>query len=71
VPDDADVAAGVSELLLGHALRHRAEAAQPASAPSITCLGCGEEIPEERLAALPKCCLCVECQDDFERGMGR
>ena len=34
------------------------------------CLACGEEISPGRLAVLPNCCLCVDCQEDAERCMG-
>ncbi len=37
----------------------------------IDCLCCGDEIPAERRAVLPNCCLCVDCQDDAEKAMGR
>lgn len=32
-----------------------------------TCTNCGEQIPEERLEALPWATLCIECQRDRER----
>lgn len=28
-----------------------------------TCLGCGKEIPEERLEAIPYAALCINCQE--------
>jgi phage/conjugal plasmid C-4 type zinc finger TraR family protein len=33
------------------------------------CHGCGEEIPQQRREILPGCCLCVECQTEFERNV--
>ena len=53
-----------------HALRRQLQQTRIVSS-SRSCMGCAEEIPEQRRAALPGCGLCVECQDDFERGMGR
>jgi DnaK suppressor protein len=32
-----------------------------------TCTNCGEQIPQERLEALPWATLCIECQRDRER----
>jgi RNA polymerase-binding transcription factor DksA len=43
------------------------------TAPGIHCLGCGDEIPEARRKAFNHGVpfLCVDCQDDAERAMGR
>ena len=30
------------------------------------CIDCGEEIPIERLKAIPGCCRCVDCQESFD-----
>ena len=35
------------------------------------CSDCGEDIPEERLRAYPMAVRCVQCQSDFERGLGK
>ena len=32
----------------------------------ISCIDCGDEIPEKRLKAVPGCLRCIECQKDFE-----
>jgi len=34
---------------------------------SLSCVSCGDEIPEMRRIAVSNCCLCVECQADMER----
>ena len=31
-----------------------------------TCQGCGQEIPKERLAAMPEAVRCLDCQRHFE-----
>ncbi len=66
--DDADRA----QLDLERQIAAAAAAVRPApSRLSIHCLGCGEPIPQARRAALPGCCLCIHCQTDAERAMGR
>lgn len=58
-----DEAAHQAKSLAAHLRRPR---------PSVitsTCMSCGEEIPPLRRAALPGCCLCCDCQTEFERGM--
>jgi phage/conjugal plasmid C-4 type zinc finger TraR family protein len=35
------------------------------------CVDCGQEIGEERLAALPEATRCVRCQAEWEQGPGR
>ena len=66
IVDDADLAA-----LLPEPVFRKVAPMLPRTDPGIECLACGEEIPRARRAVLPGCCLCVECQDDAERVMGR
>lgn len=41
--------------------------ATPHTVDGVTyCIDCGEEIPIERLKAIPGCCRCVDCQEDFD-----
>lgn len=47
--------------------RSRAEHPQRSS---IYCVSCGEEIPAAR-RAVSASCLCVDCLEEMERGMGR
>lgn len=30
------------------------------------CIDCEEPIPAARLEALPHCCRCIDCQEDYE-----
>jgi phage/conjugal plasmid C-4 type zinc finger TraR family protein len=73
--DDADRAVQTEESRLDRVLAERRaqRAARLATAANdgLMCLGCGKEIPEARRRAVPGCCLCVDCQDDAERSMGR
>ena len=32
------------------------------------CVDCEEPIPLARLAALPHCCRCIDCQEEYEEG---
>ncbi|MGZ4974660.1 MAG: TraR/DksA family transcriptional regulator [Burkholderiaceae bacterium] len=32
----------------------------------VECIDCGDEIPVERLAALPNCVRCIDCQTMYE-----
>lgn len=69
--DDADRAQLIDEdarerALVAHLGRLRVR--QPGSR---FCACCGEEIPQDRRDALPRCFTCVECQERIERGMGR
>lgn len=66
IVDDADLAA-----LLPEPVFRKVAPMPPRTDRGIDCLACGEEIPPARRAVLPNCCLCVECQDDAERAMGR
>ena len=59
--DEIDRVQAMEELERGSALARR-----PMQV-GIACLACGEEIAPERRAALPGCCLCVECQGAMER----
>lgn len=34
------------------------------------CIDCEEPIPPARLKALPGCCRCVDCQEDYEGDNG-
>jgi RNA polymerase-binding protein DksA len=36
-----------------------------------TCAGCGQEIPEARLEALPQAKLCIDCKTKAEESQGR
>jgi phage/conjugal plasmid C-4 type zinc finger TraR family protein len=67
--DVADLAQSTEELVLKEAL---ARVPPPRGGNGgLHCLNCTDEIPEGRRRAVPGCCLCVDCQDDMERGMGR
>ncbi|HQU16649.1 MAG TPA: TraR/DksA C4-type zinc finger protein [Gammaproteobacteria bacterium] len=68
--DAADRAVAQQEVLDRHLLRCR-PAYPRRTEPGTDCLSCGEEIPEARRSLLPGCCLCVDCQEDAERVMGR
>jgi RNA polymerase-binding transcription factor DksA len=70
VADNADMAAERQEIVDDLLLQRRPRPPQR-QAPGSDCLGCGDPIPEERLAVLPNCCLCVGCQEDAERVLGR
>ena len=37
----------------------------------LACLSCGQEIAPARRKALPRCCLCFACQEEFERAVRR
>ncbi len=39
----------------------------PTKEPSPNCRACGDEIPEERRAAIENCDTCVDCQRQLER----
>jgi phage/conjugal plasmid C-4 type zinc finger TraR family protein len=68
--DAADRAAERTELFIQASLSSRPK--RPVRADDGTdCMSCGEEIPEERRRTLPGCCLCVDCQEDAEKVMGR
>lgn len=68
--DDIDRAQVLEAEHLRHALAARTVRVRRVHA-GIDCLGCGEEIPPARRAAVPGCCLCCDCQADAERAMGR
>jgi phage/conjugal plasmid C-4 type zinc finger TraR family protein len=68
--DGMDRAQEIAALHLAAALDRR-QAARPPVQAGQDCLTCGEEIPAERRQALPGCCLCVDCQADAERALGR
>ncbi len=67
--DNADRAQEVS-VLMERAMLRRFEKVARRVVPGADCLACGEEIPSERRAVLPNCCLCFDCMDDAERAMG-
>lgn len=46
---------------------HRAARCAEPAAPDGRCIGCGDPIPPERLAARPGAARCVECQEREER----
>jgi phage/conjugal plasmid C-4 type zinc finger TraR family protein len=68
VADNADRAAEQQSVIENALLLHRPRPPQR-KVPGNDCLGCGKEIPAQRLAVLPHACLCVECQEDAERTM--
>ncbi len=69
--DNADRAAEQTEMLNQYAIASRPRL-QLRVDDGRDCLGCGERIPDDRWFALHgRCCLCVDCQDDAERAMGR
>lgn len=67
--DEIDRAVALQEALLADAMRSfRAHLPGPQSeAPPVECLACGETIPAARRAAMPRTCLCIDCQDELER----
>jgi RNA polymerase-binding transcription factor DksA len=68
--DNADRAGDQQDMLM-KALLANLPKPQQRTAPGKDCLSCGEEIPAERRRLLENCCLCVDCQEDAERAMGR
>ncbi|QBH95759.1 TraR/DksA family transcriptional regulator [Limnobaculum zhutongyuii] len=44
---------------------------QPKGIGSLTCLACGDAIPEKRRQLLPSTTLCVDCQQMEEKRMRR
>ena len=67
-----DRAQGLTEMHIANALaRHKDRQAQVSLGHSKICLVCGDDLDMARLAALPNCCTCVECQETIERGAGR
>jgi phage/conjugal plasmid C-4 type zinc finger TraR family protein len=67
----ADIAdcAYISEMgYLQDCLAAAHEAAEVAGASLTHCEICGEPIPEARRQAVPGVRLCIECQEDMERG---
>lgn len=66
--DEADLAVERWERL-EEAIRSRTRVAGP-QRRDIHCVSCGEEIPAAR-RAVSDSCLCVDCLDQMERGMGR
>ena len=66
--DFADNASDLSEVYLANALAARS--ARPVTTASLTeCEECGGEIPHKRRIAVSGCTRCLECQQEFERGM--
>ena len=66
--DDADLAIALWSRM-EEAILQRLKAAKPKRL-DIHCVSCGEEIPAAR-RAVSDSCLCVDCLDLMERGMGR
>jgi phage/conjugal plasmid C-4 type zinc finger TraR family protein len=64
--DDSDRAAELEQVMLDAQIKATV-ARLSMAAPSPSCLLCGEEIPAGRRAALPNACMCVDCQDRFDR----
>lgn len=67
--DDADVAQTYETLDREEAIflaGQHAQEEQLRVGGKVYCLGCGEPIPEKRLAALPDACRCTECQRELE-----
>lgn len=65
--DAIDRASEVESIFLEDAL---ARFRQPKTAreSELHCLECGERIPEARRLAIRGCTLCVDCQEDLEKG---
>jgi phage/conjugal plasmid C-4 type zinc finger TraR family protein len=68
--DNADWAADRDEMFRQLSLASRRRRAIRAD-DGIDCHACGEEIPESRRRSVPGCCLCVDCQEEAEKVMGR
>jgi phage/conjugal plasmid C-4 type zinc finger TraR family protein len=68
--DIVDDAQAIEEMERQEAIR-RLTTPTPAarSAPIGVCTGCGDEIEEERRAALPGACRCLQCQESVERSL--
>jgi phage/conjugal plasmid C-4 type zinc finger TraR family protein len=67
--DAADHATAQGEAMAAFLLR-RPVSIRPPNA-GIHCLTCGEAIPEARRIAVPGCCNCFGCQEEWEGAMGR
>lgn len=65
--DEIDQAQGVEELIRGEAITRARGRQLSCDALEPNCLGCGEEIDEERRRANPKARRCLECQSAVER----
>ncbi len=68
--DDADRADVLNELHLSAKIqrvraRDGGHAFQAEPGPRL-CMECGEEIPQDRILAVPECRLCIECQTEAE-----
>lgn len=68
MPDEMDHVQELSELERENliALRFR-----PTGVSLARCIVCGADIPEARQKALPGCCKCIACQQEFEFMHGR
>jgi len=69
VPDEMDLAQAFNEQWIDDCLvehRRRRGASQSIPADSV-CIVCDEPIPAARLAAMPGCTRCIDCQTIFER----
>lgn len=66
--DEADRAQVLEE---GERAAAIARLRQATGAGADVCLCCGEPIPAARRRALPSACLCLPCQEEFERSVRR
>ena len=55
-----------TELALEQHFLHLDTTAQQISDGKVLCLDCNDEIPAARLAALPHCTRCIDCQTLYE-----
>lgn len=67
--DDIDRAQVSSDLFLATALK-KARGLPPGALSPEMCIDCGERIPEARRLAVPGCCRCIDCQEEFEWSNG-
>ncbi len=70
--DDADLANDHAQFAVDLALQqHLANQRKPQqiwTGGAVLCMDCGFAIPSPRLAALPDCVRCVDCQSAYEKG---
>jgi phage/conjugal plasmid C-4 type zinc finger TraR family protein len=67
VADDMDIAQAINEQHLEDALAAHRRKTSEALKTSEVCEDCKEPIPAARLAAMPGCTRCIDCQTTFER----
>ena len=69
---DSEITHYLENQIFAH--KHRVEKEQSAVNLSVTkryCVDCGEEIPQERILAVPHTVRCVHCQHILERNTHR